>query len=1791
MSAYDLLAQCIYSERTTITDLNNGRSDTTLVTIIIEGTEVNDLSHDDQGVCGVQLEFTHPFVKDLAIELISPAGQVVRLVGGTIRPSNTPFIRWNVTFVPCATTANPDFGFSEIWENDQSWQSFTNYNGQYYPHLGCLENFNMGSVDGSWTLRCIDFEDGGQGTLISAALIFCNDEGIDCSVCSLDAGSFSQTSIESCQGDTLLDNSFEKIYESFPPDSTKYIYTNIIFNGDSILRYDTVPLPSLWTSGRYTVCGLQYAIVDSTYIPTLGEDFTPESLSNYFFENGVCAALSQNCLDIIINPSLEPIFLDTTICAGDLLIVGDEILYLPGVYNVLIPNEPCDSLVVVTLHHYEFDIQIQGDKTEISCTDTELSLSGAYLGSNFTNLSYQWSTENGLIINGNTQEEVLIGSSGLYTLIMSGAFNELTCYDTVQITIVRDETFPVLTIESDTLTCKNNSVDIRLYSSIPLINEDWESTNGASFIVNPSGITTSDSGMYIVEARGENDCVVTDSIFVAIDTIFVDISFEVDTLTCFVDTVFIISQGDISTNYLFLWEGVDITQQNVRSPWITNPGIYQLNVINNDNGCQRTFNVPVLSEQKRPQVTDFNVDTLTCENLIVEPNFDVDVLISNFSWMGADLSSNEAKPQISSPGIYTVTFVSSINSCDTTFSFEVIQDTLLPEISVKNDTLTCDVDSILLSLNIVSPFRSVAWSGPNGFVSQLQNPKVSEHGRYFITVTGLNGCHIRDSIDIIKSLDFPFVVFESDSLTCAEDTVMIRIVQEDGLYTYEWSGPDLLDKDMRQPKITSPGLYRATVTDISTGCKDTYEVEVIDYRIFSDVQLVVPELKCTEDSVQVLLQNIDTKSMVYFINGNRIDELSPFVSQLGTYIYEFTNQYHCVTIDSFVLQRNDTIPEILLDFGKIVCFQDSILVTAQSNVAIKDYTWSSMDGTVKNGQQVYWYQGGEYSVTLTGENECKNTQNFVIEYDTIAPDFTVNPYSSLTCQDSLINLSLNTNDTYKKIRWMPADIVSDSLIVNAPGTYEVILIGDNNCESSQVLTVLEDKIFPEFEINASVINCRNQVSLITLSPTTEYKEIRWDNARNPVIIADNETIIPSSFPGFYFFEIENDQGCVLNGEVVILRDTDPPRIVDKVTDTISCHKSCATLKISSPDTLIRYIWNGPDIEDLIAGDSICVNTPGSYFLQVTGRNFCNAVVEFLVEIDNQQPNIETFTDTLSCNVNAVPIGILTADSDLIYSWDGPDIVSPQNERHTVTIPGVYTVVATAPNGCSVEREVIVEGDFSKPDIKVNNEVVLPCDSSVVEIFAMSQLELHDFRWIFPNGSILNTPTILTDLLGDYFMQASGPNGCISDTIFFSVVPDSGDLSLSFETDTLTCNRNIVPLNIFSQKLNVSYTIFTPDNNLLTNSNNEVSISGLYIVEGRDVNGCVDTLEVFVPVDTLRPIIVVDSMGQILCTHRSVILNGVNSTSGNLIDAIWQGDPNHFNLLDDYTINISEPGEYTFLLRNLSNGCSSQESFFIEESLSLFDDLDESIINPLCNLNPFGTLSLGEMNGRAPFIVFLDDINVGTQRVFSNLLSGQYNIRVIDADGCILEKDIDIPDLPEFTIDLPSIITIGFGDSLVLTPSFSSTLPDEAIVTWYDRGHVICSNCRELTVVPSQNTIYRVVITVGEVCSFEVEVLVQVNRQMFNAIPNIFNPNSTQGNDRFYIPQTRGIEKINHIYIFDRWAENVFKVDNVSPGDASWGWDGTFAGKECQPGVYVVIAEWTLIDGTIIKYKGDVTIVR
>ena len=330
---------------------------TTVVDFEVAGATNDDLSNAGQGVCGVVVEFRHDFIWSVEMVLTSPSGQQVQLVGPRVTPplgSFTGFAYWDVVFLPAAVAVSPDVGFNVTWDNDQNWQTAGRYNGSYYPSSGSLEEFNGGSVNGTWRLAIANTSTFYTGFIDNFKVIFCDDSGLDCQRCEADAGDLSATpNVESCAGSPDLSFTMSPQYNPGPgPDPAEYEYAYIVARLDSILAFQTQPDLTTFPSGIYTVCGFSYLASDAARLPsTSGNNLqtTLESNLSDPLNPFICGDISDFCIVVTITEG-DATNVSADICAGETFPFDGQLLTQSGMYQDTIQtSDGCDSIVFLSL--------------------------------------------------------------------------------------------------------------------------------------------------------------------------------------------------------------------------------------------------------------------------------------------------------------------------------------------------------------------------------------------------------------------------------------------------------------------------------------------------------------------------------------------------------------------------------------------------------------------------------------------------------------------------------------------------------------------------------------------------------------------------------------------------------------------------------------------------------------------------------------------------------------------------------------------------------------------------------------------------------------------------------------------------------------------------------------------------------------------------------------------------------------------------------------------------------------------------------------------------------------------------------------------------------------------------------------------------------------------------------------------------------------------------------------------------------------------------------------------------
>ncbi len=319
-------------------------ADTTEIIFRVNNIDNNDLSSIDQGVCEVFLKFNHAYIGDVTMDLVSPAGQTVSLIGPYGSSSPTFLASFNLTFLPCIETVMPDPGNPSNW-NNSAVNGLGNYAGSYYPYQGCLENFNTGTVAGDWKLIIIDHQTFDSGNFKDIFITFCDPTGIDC--CKADAGSLPSDEVY-CLGDPNLLLDIQPTYINSAPPSSAFGYQYIITENDFIIGLEEEADLSTYPVGTYGICGISYALADVPFLPVPNGTININTIITLL--NGsdppLCADITDICMEVqIIDPPMEQ-FDSEYLCQGDTLYFGSNTIVEAGLYkDTLIGFASCDSIV------------------------------------------------------------------------------------------------------------------------------------------------------------------------------------------------------------------------------------------------------------------------------------------------------------------------------------------------------------------------------------------------------------------------------------------------------------------------------------------------------------------------------------------------------------------------------------------------------------------------------------------------------------------------------------------------------------------------------------------------------------------------------------------------------------------------------------------------------------------------------------------------------------------------------------------------------------------------------------------------------------------------------------------------------------------------------------------------------------------------------------------------------------------------------------------------------------------------------------------------------------------------------------------------------------------------------------------------------------------------------------------------------------------------------------------------------------------------------------------------------
>jgi len=1424
------------------------------------------------------------------------------------------------------------------------------------------------------------------------------------------------------------------------------------------------------------------------------------------------------------------------------------------------------------------------------CTGESISLS---TGNNFT--TYQWS-------NGNNTFNINVNAAGTYAVTVTDANG---CQGTAS-QIITESTKPIINIIGDTIFCANDSTILSVNGTFAKYN--WSSGDTTSTI------TKTQAGTYTVTVTNASGCQATDAATVNRIELPV-LSLNVgDPSICAGESTTITAPPNFTA---YRWSN-NATTANIS---VNQSGTYIV-TITDANGCENMAQATVVVNPLPTPVFSGGISLCAGEpfSLTVGNNY------TTYQWSNGN---NTSTINVTSAGTYNVT-VTNANGCQGSAS-QIITESTKPIINIIGDTIFCANDSTMLSAN--GTFTKYNWSSGDTTASITK----TQAGTYTLTVTNADGCKAADTISI-RRVESPTLTLNGTLKFCAGSFTQLLVTTNAPQIT--WSN------GATTPNITvdTSGTFSVTVMT-SNGCATTATAQVREQPLPQPI--INGAIRICPEKSALLKDTITTYPTYLWSNGATTPSIQ--VNQPGMYTLQVTDSLGCIGSDDFELSifpsvaaakilgalefcpnagttlrvnRNyttynwsngstDSTIQITQAGNYKVTVTDANGCTVQDSVIAKIFnvsfppapdtsrlcSGSSLDLDAGAGFQYNWSTGastqkvavnagGNYNVTLTDANGCRDTSTFRVQENTVQTvliggdtTFCIGDSTTLTAPTGFESYRWSTNDT------------TAQLTIGVPGTYQLTVTDANNCTGTKEVEVRVWQL-PTPQIIGPSQLCANAQDTIRVSGN--YLKYEWSTGQQQAAIR-----IDSG--GTYQVIVTDVNNCKA-ADTITIRQL-PLAPLDITGDTLFCQGSRVSLK-ATPG-FVTYSWSNGTRQDTIT-------TPiaGIYSVTATDANGCKVsesiqLTQVNRPIANAGPN-----KVLDCDIPSAQLGI-NANASLLYRWAGPGITNEnaQVPNPTISKAGVYNLtVIDSISGCqSSTVNVTVTDDSNKPTIALSASDTLDCRTPNITINAAGSTMNPKiiYNWYNSEQNIISNENNLTLNVikgGKYYFEVKDTTtGCTAlDSIFVNA-----DFDPSFvEAGTpqrLTCTVLATTLigSTSSYADHILYNWTTRDGNIVigaTTPTPRINEAGTYILTVTNTrNGCSNSDSVKVTLDRTPPTASAGADASLNCDASSATLNGTTSANGASFSYVWtKPDGTTFEDSTQLSIIVQQVGTYLLKVISSENGCEALDSVLVTDDSNYPTDLKLKLIDPTCFGSKNGQILIENITGgTAPYFFGLNNTTLEQTQAFKNLEPGTYQVRVEDVEGCGYETKVTLKEGAPLKVDLGADTMIDRYDRIFLEPFVNVPTQTITDLTWGGPIEEKCiEGCWLQPVKPLRTSVYTITVTnsAGCVAKDDIEVTVDTSNRVY--VPNVFSPNGDGRNDVFIIHGGKEIRSIQSLQIFNRWGNQVFEAQNFLPNDPTRAWDGRSRnGTPYNSAVFVYVAVIEFVDGTVEKLKGDITIMR
>jgi hypothetical protein len=637
----------------------------------------------------------------------------------------------------------------------------------------------------------------------------------------------------------------------------------------------------------------------------------------------------------------------------------------------------------------------------------------------------------------------------------------------------------------------------------------------------------------------------------------------------------------------------------------------------------------------------------------------------------------------------------------------------------------------------------------------------------------------------------------------------------------------------RLDTFSLPGTYLINQPFIGN-CDSVFRINIELVEL--QARITGPDtLDCGNPSILLDGSQSDTVSQTNFswsLDGIVIDPgqiESNVIVDRGGQLQLIISANGCADTASVFIHTDTVKPIVNLILDTFGCQKDSVWIRSVYSGAIINYNWSGPGLEEQFQDSALITTPGNYSYTVEGSNGCDTTVNFEIIEDYRFPDFELS-LDTLTCNSDTIIPNIINRIPGTSFNWAGPQGFNFNGIdpkITLAGIYTLSAISPSGCRSDTSFMVFADFQEPRFSLFEDTLSCQPDSIQLEVSPYDPTLLYQWTG---PSGFFSTEGLPFVRIEGQYILTVTGKNGCIAMDTVVISK-TDAVPDIEYETVNIDCLNSTGSIRAQSP-TGIFFSWQGPNgfssSESEISGLEA-----GVYYLTVSDASGCENTRIIEIKESTVPPEVTLSGDTINCNSPIVTLSFVSADSIASFFWVAPDNSTYRDSSLSVSLPGQYIFLGRGSNGCVVEDTIIVEIDTLTPLGQIL-PVNITCENDSV------WLKLNDYsmaqvvKWLFPNNVEIFLDSVPTRSGGEYIVQLTGSNGCISqDTLFVNV--DTVPPILVTAAGEINCNSRQTEITVQPNSDVRSWTISGPAGNVSDQLKWSIGEPGDYTVQWVGVN--------------------------------------------------------------------------------------------------------------------------------------------------------------------------------------------------------------------------------------------------------------------------------------------------------------------------------------------------------------------